>query len=104
MRYIVILSVIASLAFSLGAYLVEGEAAFQSGRLLLGHSSMDNQCGKCHTPWGGVSNDKCAACHLDLFAREPNHGKEKPLCANCHLDHRGRHFDIKTAAKKLKAL
>lgn len=83
---------------------MEGEAAFQSGRLLLGHSSVDKQCGKCHDPWGSVSNTKCSACHLDLFQREPDHGKLKPLCANCHPDHLGRKFNLKAAARKLKEL
>jgi len=86
------------------AYEIEGEAAFQSGPLLQGHASADEQCEKCHDPWGSVSNDKCKACHLFQFKIEPDHGKEKPLCANCHLDHRGRKFDINAAARKLKEL
>jgi hypothetical protein len=81
---------------------MEGARAFQSGLLIRGHSSVDDQCEKCHDPWASVSNEKCAACHRDLFQREPAHGKEKPLCANCHLDHRGRRFDIKKAARILK--
>ena len=96
--------IIVALGVTVLAYRIEGEATFQSGALLLGHSSLDNQCEKCHDPWGSVSNEKCSACHRDLFQREPDHGKEKPLCANCHLDHRGRKFDIKAAAKKLKEL
>ena len=70
----------------------------------MGHSSLDEKCEKCHDIWGSVSNDKCASCHLDVFQREPKHGQEKAMCANCHLDHRGRKFDIKKVAKKLKAL
>lgn len=97
-------SILASVGFTFIAYRMEGEAAFQSGPLLLGHSSVDNQCERCHDPWGKVSNRKCASCHRDLFQREPDHGTPKPYCINCHLDHRGRRFDIKGAARKLKAL
>ncbi|MBT4494434.1 MAG: hypothetical protein HOC70_14425 [Gammaproteobacteria bacterium] len=102
-RYVVIASVIASFGFMIGAYLIEGEAAFQSGPLLQGHASADGDCQKCHEPWGAVSNDKCKACHEFQFQIEPDHGKEKLLCADCHLDHRGRDFDMKAAALKLKS-
>ncbi len=84
--------------------MIEGEATFQSGLLLQGHASADDDCLKCHEPWGAVSNEKCKACHEFQFAVEPDHGKEKALCVNCHLDHRGRNFDIKAAAEKLKSL
>jgi len=103
-RYLVLVSVIASFGFSILAYVIEGEAAFQSGLLLQGHASADEACQKCHDPWGSVSNEKCKACHLFQFERDPDHGKEKPRCADCHLDHRGRNFDIITTAKKLKEL
>ena len=103
-RFLVLASVIASFGFSILAYVIEGEAAFQSGLLLQGHASADDACQKCHDPWGSVSNDKCKSCHLFQFELEPDHGKEKPSCADCHLDHRGRNFDIKSTAKKLKEL
>jgi pSer/pThr/pTyr-binding forkhead associated (FHA) protein len=43
-------------------------------------------CGACHTPFGGASNEKCSGCHEQLFhqARLAVVGP----CIDCHPEHR----------------
>ncbi|MCC6727456.1 MAG: class III cytochrome C family protein [Saprospiraceae bacterium] len=72
------------------------------GELSQGHQDLNNKCYACHTPFGGIGNDKCIACHkvseigLDTSTTMAQAKKvlfhEQLLnqtCTSCHTDHNG---------------
>lgn len=71
------------------------------GELLSDHQQLNNECLKCHDPFGGISNDKCISCHKpeeigkdskddSLFI--PFHTRLGSFsCTDCHTDHQGLH-------------
>lgn len=70
------------------------------GELVQGHQDIKNDCFSCHAPFGGISNEKCIACHKlsDIGKDSTGLGKEKILfhqslanqdCSACHSDHKG---------------
>ena len=73
------------------------------GELSNGHQKFNNDCFSCHTPFQGVHNMKCIACHqLDKIGLKSdnivvllskNISFHKALtrqnCTACHLDHQG---------------
>ncbi len=73
------------------------------GELVTGHQKLNNDCFSCHEPFGGVTNEKCIACHklseIGATSKDPAINlKEKVLfhqklqtqdCKSCHTDHQG---------------
>ncbi len=75
------------------------------GELVQGHQDLKEKCLSCHTPFSGVPNDKCIACHkladigketTALGATSVSNSKiafhEKlanQQCTACHTDHNG---------------
>lgn len=63
------------------------------GSLSSAHSSMEQNCGACHTAFQGPVDSKCIGCHANnqaLLQRQPtafhaNIGN----CAECHFEHQG---------------
>ncbi|MCL4870573.1 MAG: hypothetical protein KJ063_16545 [Anaerolineae bacterium] len=60
------------------------------------HAEFEMECGRCHTPWQGITSDKCEACHTPIAAqRQAGDGLHGLLpdthrCQNCHTEHAGR--------------
>jgi hypothetical protein len=79
------------------------------GELSNGHQKFNNDCFACHTPFQGVPNSKCIACHqLDkiglqsdsidnLFSKKTSFHQAltNQSCTACHLDHQGISPDLK---------
>jgi hypothetical protein len=73
------------------------------GELTNGHQKLNNDCLSCHSPFRGVPNTKCIACHnidsiglvkdsIDVqFSKSINFHKliPKQNCVSCHSDHKG---------------
>lgn len=73
------------------------------GELIEEHQKLNNDCFSCHTPFQGVPNTKCIACHqlndiglkgdsIDgIFGRKISFHKAltQQSCTACHLDHQG---------------
>lgn len=73
------------------------------GELTNGHQKFNNDCFSCHTPFQGVPNSKCIACHnieeigsqkdsIDvLFSQSIKFHKllTQQNCTACHHDHQG---------------
>ena len=73
------------------------------GELTAGHQHLKNNCSACHTPFSGISNTKCIACHNPANIGKDSTGKldsskQKLLfhqglmeqsCSSCHTDHKG---------------
>jgi predicted CXXCH cytochrome family protein len=73
------------------------------GETSAGHHQIEIACEQCHTPFGGVRNDACNACHADeLKAADNSHNEEKfsdprnadraaaldaQHCTTCHREH-----------------
>jgi Cytochrome c3 len=82
---------------------------FLPGHTSPGHHQIEQKCESCHTPFGGVAQESCVACHGEgLSAAEDSHstGKfEDPRnalqlgqldathCVACHLEHRPTQTD-----------
>ncbi|MBK8561890.1 MAG: cytochrome c3 family protein [Saprospiraceae bacterium] len=75
------------------------------GELSQGHQDLGNKCYSCHTPFSGIENDKCIACHkvseigLDtkIAQAEKVVFHEQLLdqtCTSCHTDHNGINPDL----------
>jgi hypothetical protein len=79
------------------------------GELSQGHQDLGNKCYSCHTPFSGIENDKCIACHkvseigLDTSVNKKIAQVEKVLfheqlldqtCTSCHTDHNGINSDL----------
>jgi len=89
------LFVLAVVAFSLWLFLKDDAA--QPGPLSVSHEEITG-CEECHTPWRGVSDEKCLQCHefgsraslIPLIAfHEANE-----YCLKCHREHGGAAADI----------
>ncbi len=102
MKNILILGIVAGIVFLMVRF---PHTMLSPGELVQGHQEFNNNCFACHTPFGGIENDKCIACHkLSEIGKEANNGnnmvagKEKVLfhenlsnqsCMACHTDHEG---------------
>lgn len=63
---------------------------FRPGAVSDAHAMFANDCGRCHVPWGGVTEQTCQECHAG-----PVHHKEQafaPTCMSCHPEHQGQKF------------
>lgn len=102
MKYLIIIGIIAGIIL----LMVEFPSTMLSpGRLTNGHAQLKNNCTGCHEPFGGISNNKCIACHnLAEIGKDTSEnaltvsGKKKILfheglssqsCIACHTDHKG---------------
>jgi len=83
------------------------ETMINPGELVNVHQNLSNDCMVCHQPFGGISNDKCIACHtLSEIGKETSMitlpdsiNNEKTVlfhqnltnqnCIACHTDHKG---------------
>ncbi len=72
--------------------------AFRPGDLTSVHADRIDAaaCSECHTPWRGVADASCQACHgAGRIDAAPAHHPEAVApaslgCTGCHLEHRGR--------------
>lgn len=74
---------------------------FNPGELVQGHQDLKEKCFSCHTPFAGIPNEKCIACHklADIGKEEPRLGDGSKIafheklsnqeCTACHTDHKG---------------
>ncbi|MCB9548473.1 MAG: hypothetical protein H6706_21915 [Myxococcales bacterium] len=77
-------------------------AAYAAKPLTQVHAHLDKQeeCNRCHVAFGGVPEEKCRSCHLDIDRRvkanQGFHGREAATvkCYDCHREHLGRGHDI----------
>lgn len=76
---------------------------FLPGPTTAGHYQIELACANCHTPYAGVPNEKCLACHgEELTAANDSHPKSKftdprnaelatrldaTRCVTCHREH-----------------
>ena len=76
---------------------------FVPGRTTSGHHQIELACSSCHTPFAGVTNDACLACHgEELAAANDSHPRAKftdprnadllarldaTACVTCHAEH-----------------
>lgn len=64
------------------------------------HADFEGDCGQCHSPWRGVSSDRCQVCHADVAQQQAAdiglHGRlpNTSQCQHCHTDHKGREANI----------
>ena len=77
---------------------------FEPGPMTDGHHQIAEACTSCHTPFGGVAQDACLACHQEELAESRDaHGSRKFFdprnavqlerldvrqCIVCHTEHR----------------
>jgi predicted CXXCH cytochrome family protein len=82
---------------------VESKAMFLPGTTTAGHYQIELGCASCHTPFEGVTNDACLACHgEELTAVDDSHPRSKftdprnaelvtrldaRRCVTCHREH-----------------
>jgi hypothetical protein len=82
---------------------VGSKTMFLPGATTDGHYQIEVACSSCHTPFGGVRNDACMACHGDeLMAVDDSHPRSKftdprnaelvtrldaTQCVTCHREH-----------------
>lgn len=59
-----------------------------NGSLSMRHRGI-NDCGACHSPWRGVEEAKCAACHKATLRHKPDPKSRTIPCARCHREHGG---------------
>jgi hypothetical protein len=80
-----------------------GKEVHLPGKTSDGHHQLEIACEKCHSPFGGVTNDACESCHRDELVAENNtHPVEKfadprnadraagldaQRCVTCHHEH-----------------
>ncbi len=100
MKQTLILGIV--VAIIAGTYLYP-HTMINPGELTAGHQHLKNNCSACHTPFAGVSNTKCIACHNPANIGKDSMGitdssKQKILfhqglmeqsCSSCHTDHKG---------------
>ena len=75
-------------------------AMISPGELAARHQKLNNECFDCHTPFGGISNDKCISCHkLSEIGKDSLSKKSKInfheqlsnlACSSCHTEHQGK--------------
>lgn len=83
------------------------------GKLSASHAAFENQCNRCHVPFGGIPQATCLGCHTalaDAMAKGIGYhpSVKTQACTTCHKEHRGRDaavsppppagFDHRTAA------
>jgi hypothetical protein len=63
------------------------------GNLSAKHQFLATQCEACHTPYAGVTADKCIVCHANnqlLLAKQPTAFHAGiGMCPGCHVEHLG---------------
>ncbi len=98
-----------ALAVALSGYLAArlvwaDKTVFTPGTMIDGHYQIEKACEVCHTPFGGVKQAACVACHgAELEAVKDSHPKSKfddprnaelletidaRRCITCHTEHR----------------
>ena len=95
---------------------VQQGGLISNGPLSSNHATFGTDCASCHTPFGEVSDDKCAVCHekhsdetgLYTFASHYLYrsadttrlapGKRETRCVACHTEHVGRQALISNVA------
>ena len=71
------------------------------GELSQGHQDLKHSCLSCHTPFGGIDNERCISCHkVEEIGRDSTLDTGKLIfhkalisqaCISCHSDHAGLH-------------
>ena len=68
------------------------------------HAEFEGECGQCHTPWRGVTAERCESCHVTIAEERSSgqglHGRlhDTARCESCHTEHEGRDADISLLA------
>jgi len=102
MKYLIVLGIIAGIIVLMVRY---PHTMLSPGELIQGHQDLSNDCFSCHTPFGGIENDKCIACHkLSEIGMNSKNGVDTLIgrtkilfheklitqsCIACHNDHKG---------------
>lgn len=102
MKHLIILGIIAGIIMLMVIY---PHTMLNPGELTQGHQDLSNNCFSCHTPFNGIENNKCIACHkLSEIGLNPSDGKDtmagkakilfheklsNQSCITCHTDHEG---------------
>jgi hypothetical protein len=60
---------------------------FQPAPVRSWHAIFAGQCGRCHQPWRGVSDDRCQECHGAAAAVHQKEQASIPTCSTCHVEH-----------------
>ena len=90
-----------------------GSAGFIcSGPLSYGHAELQDDCSRCHDPFGSVSAENCSSCHERFdtehgiytlpahFVYRSNDSSRATaehaelVCADCHVEHLGREAEL----------
>lgn len=105
---IFLLSVI-GLVVSGGASGQAFESLVMPGKLIEGHSKIEMECKKCHTPFKKAEQNRlCLDCHKpiaeDISAKRGFHSLSTAIvdkdCKSCHTDHKGRDARIAPVDEK----
>ena len=68
------------------------------GELSKFHSSLENDCNECHTPYLGVVRDQCVVCHAAQteLLKKQNTAFHSSIssCTGCHFEHQGKDASI----------
>ena len=59
---------------------------FRPGPVSQAHAPLIDSCNRCHAPWRGVDEERCAQCHAG-----PEHQQSAAVqtsCVTCHVEHR----------------
>jgi Cytochrome c3 len=98
-------------------YLLVSPLRYVPGPVMQAHASFEQRCDTCHTPWRGLKNEACIACHGAFIKTNPHaavvmagSGGEldagRPLasfsnrlgCLSCHSEHSGRGQNVRVSA------
>ena len=90
-----------------------GSAGFIcSGPLSYGHAALQDDCSRCHDPFGSVSAESCSSCHERFDAEHGSYtfaahyvyrsgdssrataAHTELVCADCHVEHLGREAEL----------
>ena len=98
-----VLLIVLALGFAAFWYAKSNRSGWQSqvmpGKLSVPHAQFETNCAVCHTPFQGVSEAKCIACHAEtesLLQRQPTafHANISN-CAACHVEHQGENANLR---------
>ena len=75
-------------------YWFSGESMFMNGPLSMRHKGIGDDCSACHTPWRGVGDARCAACHKTTLRHKTDPKGQTAACTQCHREHGGQSASI----------
>ncbi len=91
--------------FSPGSLSAQSKAGVTLGGFQ-SHADFEAQCDTCHRPLDSTLADACLSCHenvrTQIQTQGSTHGRlpDPQTCRTCHHEHRGRNYDMTSAARK----